>query len=460
MRTAPSWSRTSSLRRRCSMPSSGPTGFRPRGMADTAGARFRQLAEGAARAAAIGGLIDPALLDRRRRARAVAGGGARRAIPLQRFLEPAGAARAARARAGRSSSTAFRCAPSPATAPRNRARLLDWSRALRRIAAGLCAASAPTSCEDRDRAHTSAERTAEPIAWIESPRMAAGRPALAASPCRCPAAAVRRSERAASPRVLQADSPDAELAAIAAWARTNLAGDIQAFGRGFAFPIWPAPRRAGGRARCRAGAAALLPGRADPGAPYAVAGGTPLADLRAGARGARSAVGRRRERSRSSNSAPCCARRSCRPRRRRRSPRRGWTWRLRSRAPSEAPLAAIGWRSRRLSRAPSRRPPGRRARSACRPRARALDGAARQSSDEPLDRRSGSRLRSGPLEPAPSLVERRVSIGGAISRIAGDARGGGFACSALIRAAPPKASCGARRAIRPFKCRPASRPSG
>jgi probable DNA repair protein len=193
-----------------------------------------------------------------------------------RFLEPSGAALAARrarravheygiplgaiARFGSEEALAF----------------LEWNaRFDARLRACHCVSADQLLTERVMR--SSEENDAEPIAWIESPawrpiarRWLQGR---AGDPLQ-PLVAKRRGES----RIFEAGSAAAELAAVAAWACANLRASP-----GFRAWIY-VPDLAARRAELvDAFDAVLAPQRfslalADSGAPYAVAGGTPLAD--------------------------------------------------------------------------------------------------------------------------------------------------------------------------------------
>ncbi len=196
----------------------------------------------------------------------------------QRFLEPAGAARAA-ARARRAIfeyDIPLRAVAGYGTEESRM--LLDWIELFGQRCRALGCISADQLPRSADRAHTVAARAAEPIAWIESP---AWRPAarrwlqshagVPLQPCAAP--------NGGSPRVLRAGSPDAELAAVAEWARSNLQA-TQGFRAWICIPDLSLRRLE----LADALDAALAPRRfalddADQGAPYAVAGGTPLADF-------------------------------------------------------------------------------------------------------------------------------------------------------------------------------------
>jgi ATP-dependent helicase/nuclease subunit B len=193
------------------------------------------------------------------------------------FLEPSGAARAARRARRAMYEYGIPLGAVVAYDTEESLALLDWNerfaercRALRCISAGQLLSAA-----DRVRAPTG--QLAEPIAWIDSPhwRPVARRwlQSNAGVPLRAAAA-----ERPGASRWLKAGSAAAELAAIAEWAQVNLRADP-------GFRAWICvPDLTARRAELvDAFDAVLAPQRfslfdAQEGAPYAVAGGTPLAD--------------------------------------------------------------------------------------------------------------------------------------------------------------------------------------
>ncbi len=195
----------------------------------------------------------------------------------QQFLEPAGAARAA-AHARR---TIFEYdIPLRAVADygsEESRTLLDWIERFAQRCRALDCISADQLLRIADRTRTSVECTAEPVAWIESPawrpaarRWLHSRAGVPLQPC----AAVN----CVSPLLLRAGSPDAELAAIGEWARSNLQA-MPGFRAWICIPDLNLRRPE----LVDALDAALSPRRfaldgAEMGAPYAVAGGTPLAD--------------------------------------------------------------------------------------------------------------------------------------------------------------------------------------
>ncbi len=211
-----------------------PSRFGPRALADPAGARLRQLAAGAARSRPARGLIDAALFDRRRRARAVARGGARGAAG-QQFLDPAGAARAA-AHARRAIveyDIPLRAVADYGSRGIRHAARLD--RAVRRALPRSGLRQRRPIVEDRrPRAHLrGVHRRADRV--DRKSGLAPGRSALAAIPRRCPAAAVRRRELR-----LAAAAPGGVARRRIGGDRRSGRGPIcrrrRAFARGFAFP--------------------------------------------------------------------------------------------------------------------------------------------------------------------------------------------------------------------------------
>ncbi len=203
--------------------------------------------------------------------------------PERRFLEPAGAARAAK-RARRTiheygipmEAIAADGGEESSMFTQWNARFAERCRDLGAIGTDELIAAAD---EDSARLAPAGGESAQNVAWIESPlwRPVARRwlERHAGAPL-APIPAAR--SHANVPSMLRAESPVAELAAMAEWARGNLAERPD-------FRAWIcvpglAPRRA---ELVDAFDAALAPYRfalheAEGGAPYAVAGGTPLAD--------------------------------------------------------------------------------------------------------------------------------------------------------------------------------------
>ena len=192
------------------------------------------------------------------------------------FLEPSGAARAARRARRAMQEYGIPVSAVAAYGTEESLALLEWNARFEERCRVLDCISADRLPESLDRARTAAEN-AEPIAWIESPEW---RPVArrwlqdhAGVPLQPPAAA-----RPGAPRWLNAVSPAAELAAIAQWAQAHLQADA-------GFRAWVCVPDLG---LCRAELidafdAELAPRRfsledTEEGAPYAVAGGTPLAD--------------------------------------------------------------------------------------------------------------------------------------------------------------------------------------
>jgi ATP-dependent helicase/nuclease subunit B len=195
----------------------------------------------------------------------------------QHFLEPSGAARAARRARRAMHEYAIPSSAVAAYGTEESLALLEWNARFEERCRALGCISADRLLESADRARAPAVGNAQPIAWIESPQW---RPVArrwlqshAGVPLQPPAAA-----RPGASRWLKAASPAAELAAIAQWAQVNLQADAS-------FRAWICVPDLGRRRGELVDAfdAALAPRRfslqaAEEGAPYAVAGGTPLAD--------------------------------------------------------------------------------------------------------------------------------------------------------------------------------------
>jgi ATP-dependent helicase/nuclease subunit B len=193
------------------------------------------------------------------------------------FLEPSGAARAVRHARRAMLEYAIPTSAVAAFGTEESLALLEWNARFEERCRALGCISADRLLESPDRARAPAEGNAEPIAWIESPQW---RPVArrwlqrhAGVPLQPPAAA-----QPGAPRWLKAASPAAELAAIAQWAQVNLQADAS-------FRAWICVPDLGLRRAELIDAfdAALAPRRfslqdTEEGAPYAVAGGTPLAD--------------------------------------------------------------------------------------------------------------------------------------------------------------------------------------
>ena len=198
-----------------------PPRFGPRAVADAARARLRQLAPGAARSRPVRGLIDAALLDRRRGARAVARGGARGRVGS---TVPRTGGRRARGRARAPDDLRIR----HPVARRRRLRQRGIPHAVRLDRA--VRAALPRSRLHQRRPIVEDRRPGAQLRGVHrrahrvdrKSGLAPGRAALAAFPRRGPAAAVRRREPRFAAACSGRRSPDAELAAIAEWARSNL----------------------------------------------------------------------------------------------------------------------------------------------------------------------------------------------------------------------------------------------
>ena len=276
----------------------------------------------------------------------------------EQFLEPSGAARAARRARRAVHEYGIPMERRRRARLRGIAGISGLERALRRALPGASTASVPIELLDRGTS-SALGGAAEPLAWIESPALAAGRSALAASAKPAMPLQPSRSDAARRmPAVLEA-----RLARRGARSDRRL-GDRQSAGDA-EFRAWICvPDLAARRAELvDAFDAALAPQRfalaasRPAGAPYAVAGGTPLADY-APVR-ARSDFLSRRARSGflRADSARCCDRRSCRHR-----PAEAGAAALLDVQPCAARCArarrrsASGWRSRSASRAHVARP--------------------------------------------------------------------------------------------------------
>jgi ATP-dependent helicase/nuclease subunit B len=183
------------------------------------------------------------------------------------FLDPAGAARAARHARRTLSDYGIPLRALGGGGSEEVQAFLAWNRAFEEQCRAL-------GCISADTLLTGMAAPENPVTWIESPvwRPAARQWLLRHGRMLTPQAAVSNAAQ------LQAPSPAAELAAIAEWARLNLRADP-------GFRAWVCvPDLARRRAEViDALDAALAPERFDlrspwGAAPYAVAGGTPLAD--------------------------------------------------------------------------------------------------------------------------------------------------------------------------------------
>jgi ATP-dependent helicase/nuclease subunit B len=195
----------------------------------------------------------------------------------QHFLEPSGAARAARRARRAMQEYAIPAGAVAAYGTEESLALLEWNARFEERCRALGCISADRLLESVDRAAAPAVENAEPIAWIESPQW---RPVArrwlhshAGVPLQAPGAA-----RPGASRWLKAVSPAAELAAIAHWGEVCLQADAS-------FRAWVCVPDLGLRRAELIDAfdAVLAPRRfsledTEEGAPYAVAGGTPLAD--------------------------------------------------------------------------------------------------------------------------------------------------------------------------------------
>jgi ATP-dependent helicase/nuclease subunit B len=198
----------------------------------------------------------------------------------RRFLEPSGAARAARRARRATHEYGIPIGAVAADGGEESAMFVEWSArfAERCRDLGCVGADELLGTADADSTHDG-ERDAG-VAWIESPlwrpvarRWLERHAGIPLTPTRAP-----HGSQAASPQILRAQAPAAELAAIAQWARANLA--LRPDFRAWVCVPDLAQRRPD---VVDAFDAALVPHRfalqeAGAGAPYAVAGGTPLAD--------------------------------------------------------------------------------------------------------------------------------------------------------------------------------------
>ena len=380
------------------------------------------------------------------------------------FLDPSGAARAARRARRAMHEYAIPAGAVAADGSEESQMFLEWNarfedrcRMLRCIDAGRLPMSLAGASAMREQGD-------ESIVWIESPdwrpvarrwlQTEAGPPLPPSMP-----AALSAPGTPDAARLRSFGSRAAELAAMADWARQGLLAS-PGFRAWICVPdLAQCRRRIGGCLRRRAGTAALLPQSelSAQSAPYAVAGGTPLADyapvraaldLLAASSGAVSftrfsALLRSPELQESTAEAGAAA---------------SLDVALRTRAPSEIPLSDWLELAQRVAREASAGP-GRRIAAPADERTNPR-GAARQSTHEPVGFPVDRRIRGRSLD--------AFAIDG---RAANISRPNGFAncwrplrpairCSALTRAGPPRAFCGAPRAIRCFKRRPGFRRSG
>ena len=145
---------------------------------------------------------------------------------------------------------------------------------------------------------------------------------------------------------------------------------------------------------------------------------------------------------------PCCERRNCRQTRRRRALRRGWTWLCAAVRPARPIFAQWLTLAERIARPVDR--PGRRLAAPVGPRSGLSRNCAAiipSAAGLPLDHR----FRSGSVGAASSLVEHRVSSGGAVSRSCWRRSRPPMRCSARNRGGRRSAFCGVRRATRRFR---------
>ena len=393
--------------------------------------------------------------ERHRRARIVARGDRRRARSAATCSNPAArrVRRAARAAPCYEYGIPLRAIAGTPTLPRNRRRFSTGTGDSSSAAGCLDCISADELLAAGRAAHRRPSRGSR--VRRGGPWRANGCSATAGCCCRRSRCRTRRR----MPR-MSAASPAAELAAIGEWARANLRADPALSRLDLRAGSASAPRGSDGCVGCGARAAALsLSTASSAAAPYAVAGGTPLAELCAGARGARAARRRHRTRCRSSSSARCCGRRNCKPAAPRPRAAALLDVQLRKRGPSEADAAA--W----LTRCGTRRGGARTSRpwprcSACAAPARALEELR---GNQPMSRWVAAWIaafEAGPWALRHRWSSLRISSGGAISRIAGDARDGRLVLRHALAPVGAAVFCGARRARLHFRRRPAFRRSG
>jgi ATP-dependent helicase/nuclease subunit B len=195
----------------------------------------------------------------------------------QHFLEPAGAARAARSARRAMYDYDIPVSAVAAYGTEESTALVTWNTRFAQLCRTLRCISAEQLPAAVEQLLASESRQAEPLSWIESPGW---RPAARRFLQRYAGAPLQpsRAERSGAPQVLKAGSPAAELAAAAQWAQVNLTQDS-------GFRAWICvPDLTLRRAEwVDAFDAAMVPQRfslqdAQEGAPYAVAGGTPLSN--------------------------------------------------------------------------------------------------------------------------------------------------------------------------------------
>ena len=379
----------------------------PRAVADAARARFRQLARGAARSAPVRRTRStPRCLtdvEERELWRAVV----LESASGRQFLEPSGAARAARARAPGDLRIRHPVRAVADYGTEESPTLLDWIERFAQRCRALGCISADRVAEDRRpnahlrRAHRRAHRV------DRKSGLAAGRPALAARPRRCAAAAVGRRERAVRRALLQGGVARRRTGGDRGVGAVAICRRCRTFAPGSAFLTlacaapnwWTHSTRRSRRSASRSTAprrARLTPSRAahrSPSMPPVRAALEPAV----GRRGSGSVRAVQRPAARSGfagggggSGRGGAAGRGLAPPRAERSDARGVAGALPAR------------RQRREAG------PGRRTRATAR-RGADSRGAARQSSDEPLDRAVDTRLRSRPVELA-RIAGRAPSI--------------------------------------------------
>jgi len=195
----------------------------------------------------------------------------------QQFLEPAGAARAARHARRAMYDYDIPISAVAAYGTEESAALVTWNTRFMQLCRALRCIDAEQLPAAVGQLLASESRQAEPLSWIESP---VWRPAARCFLQRHAGAPLQplRAERPGVAQVLKAGSPSEELAAAARWAQVNLTENP-------GFRAWICvPDLTLRRAELvDAFDAAMVPARfslqdAAEGAPYAVAGGTPLSN--------------------------------------------------------------------------------------------------------------------------------------------------------------------------------------
>ncbi len=202
----------------------------------------------------------------------------------QRFLEPSGAARAARRARRAIHEYGISMVAVAADGGEEASIFAEWNAGFERRCRDLNCVGVDdllgSTVEERGASAAFGPGSGADVTWIESPLWRPVARAWLERHAGEPLAPLHAARAAAHPaaQILRAESPAVELASIAEWARAHLAMHDD-------FRAWICvPDLVQRRAELEdAFDAALAPRRfalqdADPGAPYAVAGGTPLAD--------------------------------------------------------------------------------------------------------------------------------------------------------------------------------------